>query len=567
LSGVRVAAAQFAVGGDPAINLATCLRMVEAAAARNAQLVVLPGYANHPAAYADRAHAERVACRLDDDFLARLSEAAAHHELFIKTHVTLISGSGRLTATNLLFDPAGDLIAQGETQALSGSAGRLLDPAEFLAPVVDTAIGRLGMYAGDDGAYADLPRHLALSGAQLLLASLAAITTDHARLHAPARAAENKVWVVAANVVGRRPEGEGPADGEPDLPTDWLTGTGESRIVRPDGLLAAQGPRTGETLVVTSLEPGWADDKTRPDGGDLFLSRRPRLYGPVTARLGRAVAAPAAPVTVAVVRPRTFGISAIDETAKLVREAAGRGAALIVLPELFFYPNGRADGSFLDGIAVDLLSDALAGTAAHVVTSLPDDSAHLGILITANGVRGTQLQLHACARHISWQATLGDRLLPFDLPWGRLVIAVGDDGLYPETFRLAAQLDADAVAVPCAPAEGWELTLGLPERVAEHRLNIVAAAHAGPGGGGAILVPSADPRLHADRVRGFNGSLDQPEITPIAAGARFVAGLIHPERTRHPERGRHRHRSTDASSLLDGRPERLAGVHGPPERP
>ena len=36
----------------------------------------------------------------------------------------------------------------------------------------------------------------------------------------------------------------------------------------------------GATVVVADIEPGWADDKTRPDGSDLFLARRPRLYGP-----------------------------------------------------------------------------------------------------------------------------------------------------------------------------------------------------------------------------------------------------------------------------------------------
>jgi predicted amidohydrolase len=566
LSGVRVAAAQFAVGADVAANLAACLRLIEAAAARGAELVVLPAYVNHPEWYDDRGHAERVACRLDDEFLAALADAATRHQLYVKSHVTLASGQ-RISATNLLFDPAGELIAQGETQVLSEQARQWLDPGEFLAPVADTPIGRLGMYSCDDGAFAELSRHLSLSGAQILLGSLASITTDDTRLHAPARAAENKVWVIAANTIGPRP-GAAPVP----VPPQWLVAAGDSRIIRPDGGVAGQAPPgSGETLVVSTIVPGWSDDKTRPDGGDLFLARRPRLYGPVTVRPTRPIPAagagdaaagadPDEPTTVAVVRPRSFGMAAIDEAARLVRDAAERGAELIVLPELFFYPNGRADGSFVDGIAVDMLSQALDGTPAHVVTSVPDDSAHVGILIGARGVRGRQLQLHACARHIAWQATLGDRLLPFDLDWGRLVIAVGDDALYPETFRLAALLDADAVAVPCAPAESWELGIGLPERVAEHRLNIVAAAHPGPGGGGAILVPSRDPKLHAERVEGFSGSLNQPDVTLVAANARFVAGQIHPQRSRTRER------PAEGTYLVDGHPWRLAGVYGPPER-
>src|SRR4029453_2046145 len=129
----------------------------------------------------------------------------------------------------------------------------------------------------------------------------------------------------------------------------------------------------------------------------------------------------------------------------------------------------------LDGIAVDVIAQELEGSACCVVTTLPDDAAHVGVLISGRGVSGRQLQMHACARHVSCQATLGDRLVPFALPWGRLVIAVGDDALYPEIFDLAARVGADAVAVPCVPAERWELSLGLPARTAEYGLNIVAS--------------------------------------------------------------------------------------------
>ncbi len=132
--------------------------------------------------------------------------------------------------------------------------------------------------------------------------------------------------------------------------------------------------------------------------------------------------------------------------------------------------------------------------------------------------------MHACGRHVSWQATLGDRLVPFDLPWGRLVIAVGDDALYPEVFGLAARLGADAVAVPCAPAERWELTLGLPARAAEYGLNIVASAHAGPG------------RRRHDRGTGGAGTARRPPAgsTAVRRPVRAGAGRRSPGDRRDP---------------------------------
>jgi predicted amidohydrolase len=466
LNGVRVGAAQFAVGSSVAENLASCVHAIETAAAEGAHLVVLPGYVNHPARYDDRAHAERVACRAGGEFLSTVAATAAAAGIYVKLHVTLEEG-GRVTAANLLLDRAGELIARSDDRSVTDPLDAVVSPPR----VVDTPLGRFGMYGGADGRHAEIPRGFALGGAQVLLASLWSTDPDDARLHVPVRAAENKVWVVAANVIGHAP----------GVTSDFA---GLSGLYGPDGAPVATAPRADEGLAVAQIEPGWADDKTRPDGGDIFLARRPRLYG--AGRPPRTRPPAAASVRVAVVRPRGHGMSAIEDAGRLVRVAAHDGVDLVVLPELFHYADGRSDGSFLDGIAVDVVSQALS-TGCHVVTSLPDDAAHVGVLIGESGVVGRQVQMHPCGRHLSWQAAFGDRLTPFDLPWGRLVIVVGDDALYPEVFQIATRLGADAVAVPCAPAERWELTVGLPARAVEHRLNIVAAAHPGPGGGGVIL--------------------------------------------------------------------------------
>jgi deaminated glutathione amidase len=526
VTAIRVAAAQFAVGPDVDENLQTCVRMVDTAAARGAELIVLPAYCNHPVDYRDRAHAERVARRLGDDFLETLAGLAAEHEAYLKLHVTL-AVEDRITAASLLFGPDGELLGRAGSHTLSPLEQRWLDPVPGPEAVVETPIGRLGLCAGADATRPGVPRALAVGGAQVLLVSQDSVITDDTRLHVPIRAAENKVWIVAANVIGARPGALALG-----VPEDWLAGVGESAAFGPDGAPVARAPQRAETVVIADIEPGWADDKTRPDGSDIFLTRRPRLYAATPPPRARPPAA--ASTRVAVMRPDGHGMAAIEDAGRRVRAAARDGVELIVLPELFHYADGRADGSFLDGIAVDVISQELEDTACHVVTTLPDDSAHVGVLISERGVLGRQVQMHACARHVSWQAALGDRLVPFDLPWGRMVIAVGDDSLYPEVFDLATRLGADAVAVPCAPAERWELTLGLPARTAEYGLNIVASAHAGPGGGGVILVPVADPVLHAGRAGGFDGTLAEPAVARVPSGVPVVTGVIHPIRARRP---------------------------------
>ena len=74
MSIVRVAAVQFAVGEDPADNLATCLRMTDEAAALGARIVVLPEFCNHVSWYDDRAHARRMAQTPTGPFVTALAD-------------------------------------------------------------------------------------------------------------------------------------------------------------------------------------------------------------------------------------------------------------------------------------------------------------------------------------------------------------------------------------------------------------------------------------------------------------------------------------------------------------
>ncbi|MGW5415807.1 nitrilase-related carbon-nitrogen hydrolase [Actinomadura geliboluensis] len=505
---VRVAAVQFAAGLDVPRNLAACLRLVDRAAARGARVIVLPEFCNRLSWYEDRESARRHACTLDGPFLAAVSARAAAHRAHVKVNVTLAGAGGRVTVSSLLYGPDGALLGRSDKLTLMGAEGDHLDPGTAAGPVVATPHGRLAMYACMEGVTSDVPRDLAVRGAQVLLNSLNSFATDEAGLHVPVRAAENRVWVVAANKVGPLlPAAPLPAIAERlGVPPDLLDGAGESQIVAPDGTVVAKAPRTGEAVVVADIDPSLADRKTRPDGTDLFAARRPRLYAPIV-RPPRPRAAPpgAAKVDAAVVR-----------SPGLVRRAARAGAELIVLPELAFGAEAAP------GDVVKELAEALEGTTAHAVTTVRDGAAHAAYLVNAGGLAGRQLQLHASARHSGWATEYGEEVGVFTLPWGRLALVTGDDALYPEVFRLAAIADADAVAVPFTPAEDWETALGLPERAAENRLNVVAA---GPDGGLILALP-ADFTLWTAWAGPFEGRISHPLVTRAAEPVTVAA--VHP---------------------------------------
>jgi hypothetical protein len=87
---------------------------------------------------------------------------------------------------------------------------------------------------------------------------------------------------------------------------------------------------------------------------------------------------------------------------------------------------------------------------------------------------------------------------------------VGNDAIYPETFRLAALQGVEVVAVPTQVLEEWEITLGFRERAAENRMNILVASSTAS----AIYAITEDFTLWTEwRNRPFDGNINAPIVT------------------------------------------------------
>jgi predicted amidohydrolase len=535
---VRVAAVQFAVTEDVEANLATCLRMTDQAAAEGAQVVVLPEFCNHVSWYDDREHARRMAQTLEGPFVTALADRARTHGIHLMANCTLAREDGRTTGSNILMGPDGAILAVTDKQVLMGSERDHLDPAVTASPIVETGFGRVGLYSCMDGVINETPRMLAVGGAQVLLNSLNSFALDEASLHVPVRAVENRVWVVAANKVGPLVPARSIAmvAERVGVPVEMLHGAGESQIVAPDGTIVAMAPRTGEAVVVADIEVALADDKRRPDGTDVMTSRRPDLYGPILdAPRGRQRAAGADELLTAIVNPAEG-----DDVASLLRDALATGAGLVVLPELADLAPGA--------IVAVLVAAAESGSASYVATSVAEGDAHVGLLLSADGVELRQPQLHASAQH-PWATALGDGLGVVDLPWGRLALVVGDDALYPETFRLASLQDVDVVAVPFTTQAGADLDPLLLERAAENRLNVAVASRQGAYGGGALFPLSTDFTLWAPDRAPFSGIISRPD--PVLASGSVEVATLRPACAVN----RFVSKGTD---LVDGRPWELA---------
>ena len=494
-----MAAAQFAAGTDVDANLAACLRMLDAAAAEGAELVVLPEFCNHLSVYESADHCRAVAVALDGDWLGALARRAAHHGIYVALAVTVPRAGGRVTVTSVLIGPDGQITATADKQMLMGNERAHLSAGAESHTVAGTVFGPVGLYACMDGVTFETPRALAVGGARLLCNSLNSFAVDEASLHVPVRAAENGVFVAAANKVGPLLPADRVAEFSLALgvPAGALEGAGESQVVGPDGTVLAKAAPTGEEVVAADIDLS----RCRPQR---LAGRRPRVYGPL-AEPGTAVPAPVemSSVTVACV-------PGAQQHPKSVSEAFDAGALLVVLPELTPAPAGIPAGVL-------------------VVTTAERGGQHVGQVWTAGGLVHEQAQIHCWDRHRD-ATELGEGVGLYRTPFGDMAVIVGDDHRHPETVRLAAVAGARLVAVCWQPEHRWECDLGLVERAAENRVSLAACAPPGPLAATMLLDPPADSLWNPGRTRPFDGTINAPVCVRAAPGDGLLVGTLHPGR-------------------------------------
>lgn len=503
----RIAVTQFGTGTDIGANLATCLRMIDAASACKPNFIVLPEFSNHCAIYQSHEYADSVAVDLDGEFLTAIAAKAKEHNTYIKINVTLKTAGDKPRVANLLYSPTGELVGRADKQVLMGNENNFCSRASEAGDVVDTAFGCVGMYSCADGLLMETTRLLAVRGAQLLLNSLNSFAECEANLHIPVRAAENGVFVAASCKVDYLVPKDILADfaAKMKIKPEALQGAGESQIVAPDGSVLAKAKRTGEDFVYADID---LNDATLEKN---LSVRRPRIYSTIASEPSQSGQNSGAKTVIAAV---CHDVAEISKT----------NAKLIVMPEL------TGD--------VAAIRSALADN--YAVTSVREDNAHVGVLISKDGVIHRQKQLHESPSD-RWASDLGNEITTFDLPFGRLAIIVGEDAKLPETFRLAAFKNAEIVAVPFQVSERWETEFGLVERAAENRFSIIAATmpndELGEFGRSMIATVDEDFTLWTEwKTRPFDGNINYPivhratddkileaEIYPANAANRFVS--------------------------------------------
>jgi predicted amidohydrolase len=498
---IRVAAAQFYTGTNVADNLATVLRMIDEAAIIRPDVLVLPEFCNHSSWYPDRDYSYRVAVDLDpeDPFLEAVGRKVAEVGFYVMLNCTVRRDNHEVTGTNILFDPDGRIVASSDKQVLMGNENNFLSKAKTVCPVLETPLGRIGMYSCMDGVINETPRSLALRGGQVLLNSLNSFALDEGSLHVPVRAAENKVFIVAANKVGLLvPDDLAPIVAQRvGLRVEQLHGAGESQIVAPDSTVLAKAPLTGEAVIYADIDPTDADNKLRPDGSHIFDIRTPQAYHPLTQPPQERH------YNVGAERGRVAVLTQTSEVIHTLRQHPD--LELLVLPQDAFS-------------GTDFLQQLLreANSTLWLATSITTQAGLRGYLLNHDTVH----TFHPIAETLAAQAV--------DLPFGRVSVLVGSDAILPEAFRLCALQNVELVICPVPVQERWELTTGFVERAAENRMSVIVATLPSEIAHSAIFTLSKDFTLWTHWERPFDGNINYPLVTRMNAGEHLLVGEVYP---------------------------------------
>ncbi|KZS51046.1 hydratase [Rhizobium anhuiense] len=222
-----------------------------------------------------------------------------------------------------------------------------------------------------------------------------------------------------------------------------------------------------------------------------------------------------------IIGDRAGNLAAIE---RLAKAAKTQGAEIVVLPEL-----ADSGYTFRDGEEVAALAGPVPGGPSaetlrrlaeefglYIVSGIAEQDGdrfyNSALLCGPEGYIGKYRKLHLWNNE-NRLFRKGDLGLPiFDLPFGRIGIAICYDGWFPETFRQLALAGAELVCVPTnwVPMAGAE---GVPEPMA----NILHKAAAHTNG---LYIACAD-RIGIERGQSFIGRslIVGPQGWPISGPA------------------------------------------------
>lgn len=268
---LHIALCQMLVVDSKEANIAKAKNMINEAAEKGAQIIMLPEMFNCPYDIQYfRSYAEQLPA---GETMAMLAAAARKNKIYlIGGSIPEIDQQGNVYNTSLLYDPQGNLIGKHRKIHLfdihiqgriSFQESRVLTPGNAIT-VVDTAYGRIGIAVCYDIRFPELFRTMAQAGATLIFVPAAFNMTTgplHWETLFRSRALDNQVFVM----------GNSPARNEDSSYRAY----GHSLVVNPWGQVIARATEK-ETILNAILN--MAEINETREAIPVWQHRRPDVY-------------------------------------------------------------------------------------------------------------------------------------------------------------------------------------------------------------------------------------------------------------------------------------------------
>jgi N-carbamoylputrescine amidase len=280
---ITVAATQMACGKDPAANIARAEKLVRAAAAEGAQIILIQELFETPYFCQDEIHAFFNLAKPLEDNAAIKHFVPIARELGVVLPISVFERAGQnFFNTIVILDADGANLGFYRKSHIPDGPGYsekfYFSPGDTGFKVWDTKYARIGVGICWDQWFPETARAMALQGAELLFFPTAIgsepqdptlDSRDHWQRTMQGHAAANLTPLIASNRTGTEPGANGTN----------ITFYGSSFIADATGGKVAEATRTDETILTASFDLD-AIAHMRASWG-VFRDRRPDLYAPL----------------------------------------------------------------------------------------------------------------------------------------------------------------------------------------------------------------------------------------------------------------------------------------------